>query len=313
MRNVKVLWGTIAVLLIAVISLSSVLTANSLKQSNVGMTPDQTKQDDRARPIATVGDKTITVRMLEEQLMSKYGRELLNQIIDHEVIRMEGKAQGISVDDSEVQQEIKRMQQGYDSEEQFFKAMKEQLGFTPEALKKDIYYKLLSEKIAMQGIRITDEQVEAYIKAHADEFKTPAQLKLAQIVTANKDQANRALNDLAKGSDFAQVAKERSLDDATRENGGDLGWLEEDDPFIPAAVMKSAKQLKPGQTSAPIEVDGAFVVLKLKERKEALKTGSDNAIKEQVRKEMALREAPSIKEIIKKLREKWKVTILQSL
>jgi len=312
MRNVKVLWGTIGFLLIAVISLSSVLAANSLKPSNVGMTPDQTKQDDRARPIATVGDKTITVRMLEEQLMSKYGRELLNQIIDQEVIRMEGKAQGISVDDSEVQQEIKRMQQGYDSEEQFYKAMKEQLGFSPEALRKDIYFKLLSEKIAMQGIQITDEQVETYIKAHAEEFKQPAQLRLAQIVTANRDQANRALNDLAKGTDFAQVAKERSLDDATRDHGGDLGWVEEDDPFVPPAVMKSAKQLKAGQTSAPIELNGQYVVLKLKERKEAMKLGSD-AIKEQVRKEIALREAPSIKEIMKRLRDKWKVAILQAL
>lgn len=312
MRNVKVLWGTIGFLLIAVISLSSVLAANSLKPSNVGMTPDQTKQDDRARPIATVGDKTITVRMLEEQLMSKYGRELLNQIIDQEVIRMEGKAQGISVGDSEVQQEIKRMQQGYDSEEQFYKAMKEQLGFSPEALRKDIYFKLLSEKIAMQGIRITDEQVDAYIKAHAEEFKQPAQLRLAQIVTANRDQANRTLNDLAKGTDFAQVAKERSLDDATRDHGGDLGWVEEDDPFVPPAVMKSAKQLKAGQTSAPIELNGQYVVLKLKERKEAMKLGSD-AIKEQVRKEIALREAPSIKEIMKNLRDKWKVAILQAL
>ncbi|CAG7649918.1 Foldase protein PrsA 2 [Paenibacillus solanacearum] len=312
MRNVKVLWGTIGFLLIAVISLSSVLAANSLKPSNVGMTPDQTKQDDRARPIATVGDKTITVRMLEEQLMSKYGRELLNQIIDQEVIRMEGKAQGISVDDGEVQQEIKRMQQGYDSEEQFYKAMKEQLGFSPEALRKDIYFKLLSEKIAMQGIRITDEQVEAFIKAHAEEFKQPAQLRLAQIVTANRDQANRTLNDLAKGTDFAQVAKERSLDDATRDHGGDLGWVEEDDPFVPPVVMKSAKQLKAGQTSAPIELNGQYVVLKLKERKEAMKLGSD-AIKEQVRKEIALREAPSIKEIMKRLRDKWKVAILQAL
>ncbi|TVY06778.1 peptidyl-prolyl cis-trans isomerase [Paenibacillus cremeus] len=311
MQNVKVLWGTIALLLLAVFVLASLLMARSLKPWNDGNNQDQTQQKADARIIATIGEKTITRSNLEEQLMNKYGRDLLNQMIDHEVVRMEGAARGVIVSDGEIQQEIKRMQQGYDSEAQFYSAMKEQLGFTPETLKKDVQDKLLMEKIAIQGIRVTDDQVNTYVKDHPDEFRKPAQLRLQQIVTGSKDQATRALNDLAKGTDFAQVAKDRSLDDVTRKSGGDLGWVDEDDPFVPVSIMKAAKQLKPGETSKPIEEGGQFFILRLKERKEELKA-EEGAVKEQVRKELALRMAPSIKDIVKQLREKWKVSVLQT-
>lgn len=311
MRNVRLLWGVIAVLLIAVLVLSFVLTANILTPSQASPIPGQANQADNERAIATVGNKTITNSNLVEQLKSRYGNELLNQMLDHEVIRLEANALGISVSESEAQQELKRMQQGYDSEEQFYQSMKEQLGFTPETLKADIVNKLMSEKIATKDIRIGDDLVDAYIKAHPDEFRSNVQLRLQQIIVSGKDQAGKVLGDLAGGMDFAQVAKERSLDDATRNGGGDLGWVEEDDPFVAAPIMKAAKQLKTGEVSKPIDIGGKFAIIRVKDRKEA-GGESASAVREQVRKELALREAPPMKEVISKLREKWKARILET-
>ncbi|UUZ82160.1 peptidylprolyl isomerase [Paenibacillus sp. P26] len=311
MRNVRLLWGVIAVLLIAVLVLSFVLTANILTPSQASPIPGQANQADNERAIATVGNKTITNSNLVEQLKSRYGNELLNQMLDHEVIRLEANALGISVSESEAQQELKRMQQGYDSEEQFYQSMKEQLGFTPETLKADIVNKLMSEKIATKDIRIGDDLVDAYIKAHPDEFRSNVQLRLQQIIVSGKDQAGKVLGDLAGGMDFAQVAKERSLDDATRNGGGDLGWVEEDDPFVAAPIMKAAKRLKTGEVSKPIDIGGKFAIIRVKDRKEA-GGESASAVREQVRKELALREAPPMKEVISKLREKWKARILET-
>ncbi|MCS7463181.1 peptidyl-prolyl cis-trans isomerase [Paenibacillus doosanensis] len=308
MRNIKVLWGAIAVLLIAVVILSSVLSTDFFNQRHVDMSPDQTKQNQAVKVIATIGDKTITSKELEQQLLQKHGRELLNQMVDHEVIRLEGKALGMFVEDSEIQKELKRMQQGYDSEEQFYESMKVQLGLSPEALKTDIYDKLLQEKIVTKDIIVSDEQVEAYIKAHPDEFKTAVQLRIQQIVVSGKDQAAKASADISKGIDFGQVAQNRSLDDATRDNGGDLGWVEEDDPFVAAPLLKAVKQLKVGEVSKPVDWNGHLYILKLKDRKEDPQM-SKEALMESVRKELALRAAPPINDVVQKLREKWKVNI----
>lgn len=308
MRNVKVLWGMIAVLLITVVILSTALTAHTLHPPDPNKNPDPSQDDGEARIVATVGTKNITLGDVEEQLFQKYGRQQLDQIIDQEVIRIEAEDLGIQVSESEVQQELKRMQEGYDSEEQFYESMKEQLGFTPEALKKDVYNKLLGDKIIIQGIVITDQDVEAYMNAHSEEFKPRVQLRLQQIVTASREQAQRALDDLAKGMDFAAVAKERSLDDATRNSGGDLGWLEADDPFVPPAVLKAGNALKPGEISKPVEVSGEYVIVRLADRKEQSK-GSPEVLREQVRKELALREAPPLGDTLVQLRKKWNVTV----
>ncbi|MFD0677129.1 MULTISPECIES: peptidylprolyl isomerase [unclassified Paenibacillus] len=306
MRNIKVLWGVNAVLLLAVVILSFVVFADFFTQPNADMKPGQTNQNQSARVIATIGEKTITSMDLEQQLLQKHGRELLNQMVDHEVIRMEGTAQGTNVEDSEIQKELKRMQQGYDSETQFYESMKEQLGMTPEALKTDVYDKLLLEKLAIRYITISTEQVDAYMKAHPEEFRSATQLRLQQIVVGSKDQGSKVAADLSKGMDFGKVARERSLDDATRENGGDLGWIEEDDPFVAAPLLKAAVQLKTGEVSKPIEVNGQIYFIKLKDRKEDPKFSKDQ-VREAVRKELALREAPPLKEVIKSIREKWKV------
>lgn len=307
MRNMKILWGVITVLLIAVVILSSVLFADFFNQPNVESNP-QTDNNPSIQVVATIGDKTITSKDLEQQLMQKHGRETLSQMVDHEVIRMEGKARGTNVEESEIQKELKRMQQGYDSEAQFYDSMKEQLGMTREALKADVKDKLMLEKIATAAVNVSDEQIDAYLQAHADEFKPKVQLRLQQIVVSSKTQAAKVTSDLSSGIDFAQVAKERSLDDATRDSGGDLGWIEEGDPFLEASLMKAAGQLKPGDITKPIELDGHLYILKLKDRKEE-PAMTKEAIRDTVRKELALSEAPPLKEVMKTLREKWKVAI----
>lgn len=309
MRNFKILWGVIAVLLIAIVILSSVLFADVINRRQVDVKqPDQTSQNEPVKVIAKVGDKTVTDKDLEQQLLQKYGRELLNQLVDHEVVRLEGKSLGVFVEETEIQKELKRMQQGYDSEAQFFESMKVQLGLTPEALKADIYDKLLQEKLVTRDIIVSDAQVEAYMQAHPEEYKTSAKLRLQQIVVSGKDQAAKVTADVAKKLDFAQIAKERSLDDATRDNGGDLGWIEEDDPFIAEPILKAARQLKVGEVSKPVELDGQLYIIKLKDRKEQPKQQKEELM-ERVRRDIALREAPPMKEYIKKLRKKWNVSV----
>jgi foldase protein PrsA len=305
MRNVKRLWGIIGCLSVCILFLMVLLIARSSTQPEQPQRtePPQIKNDNE-RIVAKIGSREITLRELQTALEFQYGAELLNVMLDREAIRLEAMEAGIQVENAEIERELKRMQQGYESEEQFYQSMKEQLGMTKEELQEDVHYKLLLERIATKNIQITDKQVDDYIKTHPDEFKTVVEMSIGQIVVSNREQANKVIAELNKGEDFAILARDRSIDDATANHGGDLGWLEEDDPFVTEGILNVAKQLRVGEFSKPISIAQGFAIIKLQDRR----TKADPErpfIRENVRKELALQNAPALKDIVKTLREKW--------
>jgi foldase protein PrsA len=321
MQTTKRLWGLIALetlviaVLIGVLALRTSGSGNSAAPGNTGPDdaaagkPPSAASANAGTPVGQIEGRTYTLGELQDELGKRYGSTLLNQLLDREAIRLEGKALGVGVTPADIDLELKRMQMGYESEEQFYKSMKEQLGMTREQIREDTLFKLLLERIATNGIQISDDKVDEYIRTHPEEFNRGIELHLAQIVSATKELADKAYAELGKGTDFATVARDRSIDDATANGGGDLGWVEEDDPFLPAPLMKAALNLKPGAYSQPIPIDGGrYAIIQLKERKEK-KGQNPLAMREQVRKQLALNEAPPLQELVKKLRVKYHAAI----
>ena len=85
-------------------------------------------------------------------------------------------------------------------------------------------------------VSVDTGEVEAYFKAHQDEFNQPAQARIRHIffridpgvaqpqVDAVHARATRVLQEARNGSDFADLARLHS-EDATAANGGDLGYI----------------------------------------------------------------------------------------
>lgn len=311
MHNVKRLWGVIIAMAICILVLASLLISHIINQSEPSQTPEPEQQGENkdTRVVAKIGNREITMEELQAALTHHYGTEQLGQILDREVIGLEGQQSGTTVDRAEIDRELRRMQQGYESEQQFYDSMQSQLGMSQQEIQEDVSNKLLLEKLATANIHITDPQVDTYIKTHADEFKQETEYNIQLIVVSTKEQATKVLAELAKGESFATLARDRSIDDATNNSGGDLGWVEGDDPFVAAPILESAKKMKVGELSKPIQVAQGFAVVSLKNRRD--KINPDQAfIRENVRRELALQEAPPLKDFVAQLRGKWKVSIL---
>ncbi len=82
------------------------------------------------------------------------------------------------------------------------------------------------------------------------------------ILVKTEAEANDILAQLKKGTDFAKLAKEKSLDPGSKEKGGDLGW------FSPAGMVKPFSDavvgLKKGELSAtPIQTQFGWHVIKM--------------------------------------------------
>ncbi len=76
--------------------------------------------------------------------------------------------------------------------------------------------------------------------------------------------AQAVLTQIRQGRDFAVLAKQYSVDEASKSNGGDLGWF-------PKGVMEPqfeaiAFQLRPGQVSEVVQTQFGYHLIKVEER-----------------------------------------------
>jgi parvulin-like peptidyl-prolyl isomerase len=101
----------------------------------------------------------------------------------------------------------------------------------------------------------------------ADVPTTAEQVHARIIVVASEEEARQILALLQAGGDFVALARERSLDLATKDNGGDLDWFPRG--VVAPELENAAFALQPGGISEPISVGEGFHILQVVEREAA--------------------------------------------
>lgn len=267
-------------------------------------TPDSPEKADPNRTIAKVGPVLITAAELESQLYKQYGDDVLRAMMVHKAIDLEAAASELSVSQEELQQELEKMIDGYDSEARYFEVMKEQLGMTKAQVQDEMRYRLLLEKIAIRSIVVTDLEVEKYITEHPDEYGSTLQLHLLWILTETEKEAESVLDLLSDGEDFSLLASSYSLDSFTADIGGDLGLIDEKDPFYDRNMLDAASKLQVAETAGPIKVDGGYAIIRLLERQVTSEL-MGSRLQDVVRKQLALEKADSLNELEDRLLDKY--------
>lgn len=145
------------------------------------------------------------------------------------------------------------------------------------------FKKMEQEKIIVQAMRgknvkmntiISPTKVKDYYDQHRSEFTAKEQVKLRMIMiptraaegnsAAQKAIAEEILGKLADGAPFDRMAQMYS-EDATRDSGGDWGWIER--KTLAAPLEKVAFNLPPGRVSHVIEVGPNYYILKVDEKR----------------------------------------------
>jgi len=109
---------------------------------------------------------------------------------------------------------------------------------------------------------------------------------------------------VSTGANFEALAMERSLDPATRFNGGDLGYFTTD--VMPEAYEVALKDARAGQLVGPIAVAGGFALVKIEDVREEKPIALDAARPQIVR----FLTYDRIRDLLEKLRAKAKVETL---
>ena len=151
----------------------------------------------------------------------------------------------------------------------------------------------------------TNPITEADLQKQYDQFKSSMgtnEYKVRHILVDKEDDAKQIIADLGKGADFAKIAKEKSKDPGSKDNGGDLDWG-------PAAryvkPFADAVQSQPkGKVSAtPVKTDFGYHVI-LVDDVRPLKVPEYADVKEQFRQRA---QQQQIQKLVLELRQKAKV------
>ncbi|MGQ9573002.1 MAG: peptidylprolyl isomerase [Dehalococcoidia bacterium] len=93
---------------------------------------------------------------------------------------------------------------------------------------------------------------------------TAEQVRLRQIQVGTEDEARSVLERLNAGENFADLARELSLDTGTKEEGGERGWVARDELDLSYAAKVFA--LETGALSEPIPGPGGYYIFQVEER-----------------------------------------------
>jgi peptidyl-prolyl cis-trans isomerase C len=124
--------------------------------------------------------------------------------------------------------------------------------------------------------------------------------KISHILVSSEDEA-QAVAKRVKKEKFAKVAKEKTKDPGSKDNGGDLGWTVPSNFVQPfgEAVLK----LNKGQISEPVQTQYGWHIIKLEDTRE-LKVPAFEEVKPNLEKR---KQQEAIQKAITELREKAKI------
>lgn len=118
---------------------------------------------------------------------------------------------------------------------------------------------------------IPEEELQKYYKEHVSEFKPPEEIKARHILVKTEAQANKVIEELKGGKDFAELAKKISIDPAA-EKGGKLELMDGRDWLPRGSFEKSFEhvlfKIPKGQIGGPIKTQFGWHVLKVDDRRD---------------------------------------------
>jgi parvulin-like peptidyl-prolyl isomerase len=177
---------------------------------------------------------------------------VLDGLIDGVLIEQGGTALGIGLTEEELEQQVEADIEDGGGQAPFEEWL-QATGQTREDYKEMRRQSLLAQQ-AMDAVSV-DVATEA------------EQVHVRLIMVDSEETAQQILTMLQEGGDFAALVREHSLDLATKENGGDLGWFPRG--LVVSELEAAAFALQPGQVSGVVRLGEGYHIIQVVEREAA--------------------------------------------
>jgi parvulin-like peptidyl-prolyl isomerase len=117
-----------------------------------------------------------------------------------------------------------------------------------------------------EKVEVTSKDIEDYYNSYKEEFRSPEERQIREIVVASEQEAKDILIQLLQGADFAALAKERSKS-ASASNGGDLGFIQKGQKAAQFDAVAFSDTLEAGKNSSIFKIPEGYSIIKLEAKR----------------------------------------------
>ena len=165
-------------------------------------------------------------------------RRVLDEVIDQELLALEAVRRGL--DDSPLARQ--RL----------------------EAARKRILGDMLVETVVDDAI--SERAVEELYQEQRRLTEQSEEFRARMILVRSREEADAVMTLLANGASFEALAAERSIDESTRFNGGDLDYFTAD--TMPPVFGRALTDARAGDTVGPFQAEGGWAILRVEDRRQ---------------------------------------------
>ena len=224
--------------------------------------------------IVSTANFEITQDEFYNEVKKLAGDQLLQQVVLEKILNDK-----YEVTDEEIQAEFDTLKSQYGDQ---FETLLESSNLTEETLKQNIRFNLLQTK-ATDEVKISDEEIQAYY----DQAKY--ELNARHILVETEEEAKAIVEELKNGADFAQLAKEKSVDTGSGVEGGELGWFSVGTMVTEFNDAAYALELK--TVSEPVKSDFGYHIIEVTDKREVEGYGTLEEKKEEIREQLKAQKA----------------------
>ena len=171
-----------------------------------------------------------------------------------------------------------------------------------EATRERILGDMLVENVVDGAV--SEQAVQTLYNEQLRLAKTSEEIRVRLILTRTKAEADAVLGILRQGAAFEAVASERSIDEATRFSGGDLGYSTLD--VMPQSYAAALRDRPAGSVVGPFQTEGGWAVLRVEDRRKETPPTLEQARPQIVR----YLTYDGVRRLLEQLRGKSKVDVL---
>jgi foldase protein PrsA len=265
----------------------------------------------KTAPKPAKGQPKTTDAQYKEQCEQEYNQlrdQVLQLLTSFEWIEGEAEEQGIKVSDSEVNKSFEdQKKQSFPKDADYQKFLKD-YGQTEEDVKQRVRLDLLSNKIRDKVIKgkdkVTDAQIQDFYDKNKERFAQPERRDLRIVLTKGEAKADEAKAALDSGDSWKTVAKEYSIDEASKSQGGKLpaqakGTLEK-------ALDEAVFSAKRGEIEGPVKTQFGYYVFEVEKVTKASQQTLEQA-KETIRQTLqSQNQQKALDKFVTDFQKKWK-------
>lgn len=265
----------------------------------------------KTAPEPAKGQPKTTDEQLKEQCQQEYDQlrdQVLQLLTSFEWIEGEAEEMGIKVSDAEVKKSFdQQKKQSFPKDEDYQKFLKD-YGQTEQDVMQRVKLDLLSNKIRDKVIegkdKVTDAQIEDFYNKNKERFAQPERRDLRIVLTKGEAKAEQAKAALDSGDSWKSVAKEYSIDEASKAQGGKLPAQAEG--TLEKALDEAVFAAKRGQIDGPVKTQFGYYVFEVEKVQKASQQTLEQA-KETIRQTLqSQNQQKALDKFVADFQKKWK-------